>query len=286
MTTRIRTWILISGLSALFVGIGALIGGSQGILLFAAIAVVFNFFFFWFSDRLALKTSRARPLAEGEAPELEAMAAELAARAGIPAPRLYLIPSDQPNAFATGRSPKRSAVALTEGLVRMMPREQVRAVMAHEFSHIRNRDVLVTTVAAMIGAAISAIANFLQFSIIFGDDDENPLGLLGTLAAIIVAPMAAMLIQFAVSRQREFLADATAAELMGEGRPLAEALEVLKRGAQAVPMRVNPATEPLYIVNPLSGRGMTALFSTHPPLELRIAKLREWDAKHGIHYGY
>jgi heat shock protein HtpX len=286
MTTRIRTWILISGLSALFVGIGALIGGSQGILLFAAIAVVFNFLFFWFSDRLALKTSRARPLAEGEAPELEAMAAELAARAGIPAPRLYLIPSDQPNAFATGRSPKRSAVALTEGLVRMMPREQVRAVMAHEFSHIRNRDVLVTTVAAMIGAAISAIANFLQFSIIFGDDDENPLGLLGTLAAIIVAPMAAMLIQFAVSRQREFLADATAAELMGEGRPLAEALEVLKRGAQAVPMRVNPATEPLYIVNPLSGRGMTALFSTHPPLELRIAKLREWDAKHGIHYGY
>jgi heat shock protein HtpX len=286
MTTRIRTWILLSGLSALFVGIGALIGGSQGILLFAAVAVVFNFLFFWFSDRLALKASRARPLAEGEAPELEAMAVELAARAGIPAPRLYLIPSDQPNAFATGRSPKRSAVALTEGLVRMMPREQVRAVMAHEFAHIRNRDVLVTTVAAMIGAAIAAIANFLQFSLIFGDDDENPLGLLGTLAAIIVAPMAAMLIQFAVSRQREFLADATAAELLGEGRPLADALENLKRGVQAVPMRMNPATEPLYIVNPLSGRGMTALFSTHPPLELRIAKLREWDAKHGIHYGY
>jgi heat shock protein HtpX len=286
MTTRIRTWLLISGLSALFVGLGALIGGSRGILLFAAIAVVFNFLLFWFSDRLALKASRARPLAQDEAPELHAISADLAERAGIPAPRLYLIPSDQPNAFATGRSPKRSAVAVTEGLVRLMPREQVQAVLAHEFAHIRNRDVLVTTVAAMIGAAIAAIANLLQFSLIFGDDDESPLGLFGALAAIVVAPMAAMLIQLAVSRQREFLADATAAELLGEGRPLAEALETLRRGVQAAPMRVNPATEPLYIANPLSGRGMTSLFSTHPPLEVRIAKLRAWDAKHGIHYGY
>ena len=287
MTTRLRTWILISGLSALFVGLDALIGGSGGIFLFAAIAVALNALLFWFSDRLALKASRARPLEPGEAPELEAMTAELAGRAGIPVPRLYVIPSGQPNAFATGRSPKRSAVAVTEGLVRLLPREQVRAVVAHELAHVRNRDVLVTTVAAMIGAAVAAIANFLQFSLIFGggDDDENPLGLLGALAAIVVAPLAAMLLQLAVSRQREFLADATAAELLGEGRPLADALGTLERGVEAIPMRVNPATEALFIANPLSGRGMTALFSTHPPISARIAKLREWDARHGIHYG-
>jgi heat shock protein HtpX len=288
MTTRIRTWILLAGLSALFVSLGALIGGSSGILLFAGIAVVFNFAMFWFSDRLALKASRARPLEEGEAPELHAMARELAERARVPVPRLYSIPSEQPNAFATGRSPKHAAVAVTEGLVRAMPREEVRAVMAHEFAHIKNRDILVTTSAAMIGAAIAAIANFLQFSFLFGggDDDESPLGFVGALAAILIAPLAAMLLQLAVSRQREYLADATAAEMLGEGRPLASALESLKRGVQAVPMQVNPATEALYIANPLSGRGATALFSTHPPLDERIRKLRDWDAKRGIHYGY
>jgi heat shock protein HtpX len=288
MTTRIRTWILLAGLSALFVSLGALIGGSSGILLFAGIAVVFNFAMFWFSDRLALKASRARPLEEGEAPELHAMARELAERARVPVPRLYSIPSEQPNAFATGRSPKHAAVAVTEGLVRAMPREEVRAVMAHEFAHIKNRDILVTTIAAMIGAAIAAIANFLQFSFLFGggDDDESPLGFVGALAAILIAPLAAMLLQLAVSRQREYLADATAAEMLGEGRPLASALESLKRGVQAVPMQVNPATEALYIANPLSGRGATALFSTHPPLDERIRKLRDWDAKRGIHYGY
>jgi heat shock protein HtpX len=288
MTTRIRTWILLAGLSALFIGLGALVGGTAGLLLFAGLAVAFNFAMFWFSDRLALKASRARPLAPDEAPELHAMAQELAERAGVPVPRLYSIPSEQPNAFATGRSPKRAAIAVTEGLVALMPREEVRAVMAHEFAHIKNRDILVTTIAAMIGAAIAAIANFLQFSFLFGggDDDESPLGLVGTIAAILIAPIAAMLIQLAVSRQREYLADATAARMLGEGRPLASALESLKRGVQAMPMQVNPATEALYIANPLSGRGATALFSTHPPLDERIRRLREWDASHGIHYAY
>ena len=166
------------------------------------------------------------------------------------------MPSEQPNAFATGRNPKHSAVAVTEGLLALMPREQVRGVIAHELAHIRNRDVLVTTIAAMIGAAISAIANFLQFQWLFGggDDDESPLGLVGTIAAIIVAPIAAMLIQLAVSRQREYLADQTAAELLGEGRPLADALGTLGRGAEALPMAVNPATASLYIANPLGGR--------------------------------
>ena len=284
MTTRIRTWLLISGLSALLVGFGALIGGTSGIILFAVLAAGFNLVMYWFSAKLALKSSRARPLAEDEAPELHAMVRDLAQRASIPVPSLHLIPSEQPNAFATGRNPANSAVAVTEGLLRHMPPEQVRGVLAHEFAHIKNRDVLVQTIAAMIGAAIAAIANFLQFSFLFGggDDDESPLGFIGVIAAIIVAPLAAMLLQLAVSRQREYLADATAAGFLGEGRPLGEALATLQRGVQAVPMAVNPATEALYIANPLSGRGMSGLFSTHPPIPVRIEKLRERDLRAGI----
>ena len=283
MTTRIRTWLLISGLSALLVGFGALIGGTGGIILFAVLAAGFNLVMYWFSAKLALKSSRARPLGEDEAPELHAMVRDLAQRASIPVPSLHLIPSEQPNAFATGRNPKTSAVAVTEGLLRHMPPEQVRGVLAHEFAHIKNRDVLVQTIAAMIGAAIAAIANFLQFSFLFGgEDDESPLGFIGVIAAIIVAPLAAMLLQLAVSRQREYLADATAAGFLGEGRPLGEALATLQRGVQAVPMAVNPATEALYIANPLSGRGMSGLFSTHPPIPVRIEKLRERDLRAGI----
>jgi heat shock protein HtpX len=285
MTTRIRTWILIAGLTALFISLGAFVGGTGGLILFLAIALIFNFAMFWFSDRIALKMSRAQPVEQHQAPQLYQDVHELTERAGLPMPRLFLIPSEQPNAFATGRSPAKSAVAVTQGLLQHMPREQVRGVLAHELAHIKNRDVLVTTVAAMIGAAISAIANFLQFSFLFGgDDDDNPLGFIGTIAAILIAPIAAMLLQLAVSRQREFLADATAAKFLGEGRPLAEALATLERGVQAIPMRVNPATEALYIANPLSGHGMSKLFSTHPPIPQRIAKLRELDARNGIHY--
>jgi heat shock protein HtpX len=284
--TQARTWVIISGLSALFVGLGYLFGGSSGLLLFALIAVVFNFIMFWFSDKLALKASKARPVDRSEAPELYRDIEEIAGRAGVPMPRVYLIPSEQPNAFATGRSPKKAAVAVTEGLLRYLPREQVRGVLAHEMAHIANRDILVTTIAAMIGAAIAAIANILQFSIFFGGDDEdsNPLGIIGVLVAIIVAPLAATILQLAVSRQREYLADATAAQFLGEGRPLAEALGTLQRGVEAVPMNVNPATEALYIANPLSKRGFSALFSTHPPMEERIRRLRELDAAAGIHY--
>ncbi len=286
MTTRLRTWVLISGLTALFVGLGFVVGGTGGLVLAAALAIAFNFVMFWFSDRIALRTSRARPLEREQAPAVYEDVEQLAGRAGIPVPRLYLIPSEQPNAFATGRSPKTSAVAVTEGLLRHLPREEVRGVLAHELAHVKNRDVLVTTVAAMIGAAISAIANFLQFSWLFGggDEEESPLGFVGMIAAIMVAPLAAMIIQLAVSRQREYLADATAAELLGEGRPLAGALETLQRGVQAVPMAVNPATASLYIANPLSGGGMAGLFSTHPPIPVRIERLREHDRRRGVHW--
>ena len=283
MTTRTRTWILLAGLSALFVAVGGLVGGTGGIVAFLAIAVLFNLAMFWFSDRIALRMSRARALDESEAPAVYEDVRDIATRARIPVPRLYLIPSQQPNAFATGRSPKHSAVAVTEGLVTLMPREQVRAVLAHELAHIRNRDVLVTTIAAMIGAAISAVANFLQFQWLFGgDDDESPLGLVGTIVAIMVAPIAAVLLQLAVSRQREYLADDTAAELLGAGRPLADALATLQRGVEALPMQVNPATASLYIASPLAGQGMAALFSTHPAIETRIARLQAYDAARGV----
>jgi heat shock protein HtpX len=287
--TRTRTWLLIAGLSALLVGIGALIGGTSGIILFAGIAVVFNFAMYWFSASLALKSSRAKPLPESEAPDLHQMVGELAGRAGVPMPKLYLIPSEQPNAFATGRNPKNAAVAVTAGLLQYLPPEQIRGVLAHELAHIANRDVLVQTIAAMIGAAIAAIANILQFSMLFGgsDEDNGPGGMIGALAAIIFAPLAAMVLQLAVSRQREYLADATAAKYIGEGEPLARALETLKRGTESIPMQVNPATEAMYIANPLSafkGQGMSALFSTHPPMDERIRRLRALDAASGVHY--
>ncbi len=279
MTTRTRTWILLAGLSALFVAFGGLVGGAGGIVVFLAIALAFNFAMFWFSARIALRMSRARPLEPGEAPDLVADVEDISARARIPVPRLYLIPSQQPNAFATGRSPQHSAVAVTEGLIALMPRDQVRGVLAHELAHIRNRDVLVTTIAAMIGAAISAIANFLQFQWLFGgDDDESPLGMVGSIVAILVAPVAAMMLQLAISRQREFLADATAAELLGEGRPLADALATLERGVQVLPMQVEPGHGVALHREPALGERRDVAVLDAPADPVRIARLQAFDA--------
>ncbi|HZO95983.1 MAG TPA: zinc metalloprotease HtpX [Gaiellaceae bacterium] len=282
-TTRIRTWLLIAGLTALLVAIGAAIGGGA-LYLFAALAVVMNLVGYWFSDRIALGASRARPVEPGSLPWLEAAVQELAARAGVPAPRLYLVPSEQPNAFATGRGPRHAAVAVTEGLLRQLPQDQVRGVLAHEFAHIRNRDILVSSIAAMVAGAISAIANVLQLSFLFGGDEEDsgPLGLVGAIATILFAPLAAMLLQLAVSRQREYLADATGARLLGRAAPLADALESLERGAQALPMAVNPATASLYAVNPLPRAGVATLFMTHPPIEERIRRLRALDGEGAV----
>lgn len=281
--TRLRAWLLIAGLSGLLIAIGAAIGGGA-LWLFVLLTAGMNIAMYWWSDKLALKMSRAQPVTEAEAPQLYEDVRDLAMRAELPMPRLYLIPNDQPNAFATGRNPSHSAVAVTRGLLQQLPREQVRGVLAHELAHIRNRDILVTTIAAVVAGAVSAIANVLQWSLIFGgsDDEDNPLGIVGTLATIILAPIAAMLLQLAVSRQREYLADATGARILGRGAPLADALETLERRAYEMPMQVNPATSSLYIVEPmmgLSGRGMVSLFSTHPPISERVRRLRALDAQ-------
>ena len=276
-TTHLRTWLLIAGLTGLLIAIGLLLGGAW-LYLFAGFAVAMNLVGYWFSDRIALRASRAQPVEPGALPWLEAAVQDLAARAALPTPRLYLIPSEQPNAFATGRNPQHAAVAVTAGLIELLPHDQVKAVLAHEFAHIKNRDILVSSIAAMVAGAISAIANILQFSLLFGgDDDDSPLGLIGVIATVIFAPLAAMLLQLALSRQREYLADRTGAELLGSGAPLADALENLERGAQAVPMAVNPATASLYAVNPLPRVGVATLFMTHPPIEERIRRLRALD---------
>jgi heat shock protein HtpX len=276
--TQIRTWLLIAALTALLIAIGGAIGGGA-LYLFVALAVLMNVVGYWFSDKIALAASRARPVKPGELPELEAAVEDLAERAGVPVPRLYLIPSEQPNAFATGRDPSHAAVAVTHGLLFQLPEDEVKGVLAHEFGHIKNRDILVSSIAAMVAGAISAVASILQFSMLFGgsDEDDSPPGLLGTLVAIIVAPIAAMLLQLAVSRQREYLADATGAQLLGHAEPLADALARLDQGARAMPMQVNPATASLYAVNPLPRQGLATLFMTHPPLAERIRRLRALD---------
>jgi heat shock protein HtpX len=277
-TTKARTWLFIAGLTALLIGIGALIGGTF-LYVFVALAVVTNVAGYWFSDRLALKASRAKPVAPGTNAELEAIVEDLADRARVPVPRLYTIPSEQPNAFATGRNPEHAAVAVTEGMLRDFPPDQVRSVLAHEFGHIKNRDILVSSIAAMVAGAIAAIANLLQFSLLFGGDEEDtgPLGWIGLIGTIIIAPLAATLLQLAVSRQREYLADATGAELLGRASPLADALETLERRAKTSPLDVNPATASLYIVNPLRRQGLATLFSTHPPITERVRRLRALD---------
>lgn len=277
-----KTFILVAALTGLLVAIGYLVGGASGLILFAGIAVVFNFAMYWFSAKMALKMSRAVKVSEAEEPELHRMIETLALRAGVPKPGVYVTPADQPNAFATGRNPEHSAIAVTRGIQSALSPRELEGVIAHEMAHIKNRDILIASIAAMVAGAISAIANFLQFSLLFGGDDDNPLGVIGTIATALLAPIATAVIQMAISRQREYVADATGAELLGDPMPLAEALERLQRGAEAIPMQVNQASAPLYIVSPLAanarggrgGGGLGRLLSTHPPMEERISRLR------------
>jgi heat shock protein HtpX len=267
-----RTTLLMATLTGLLVVIGALIGGANTALLFLFIAAALNLGAWFFSDKLALKMSGAQPVTEEQAPGLYQMVRELCTRADLPMPSLHVIPQEQPNAFATGRSPKNSAVAVTAGIMKRLSEDELRGVVAHELAHIRNRDVLIQSIAATIGGAITYLAYMLMW---FGGDDESPLGLIGSLALVILAPIAASLIQLAVSRQREYSADATGAQISGNPESLASALLRLEESAKEIPMQVNQAAEPLYIVKPFSGGGIASLFSTHPPIEERVRRLRQ-----------
>src|SRR5215211_4280838 len=268
----LRTTILMASLGGLLVVIGYAIGGIGAASGFLVIALLINLIAFWFSDKIALASARAKPISESEAPGLYQMVRELTTRADLPMPRLYMIPSEQPNAFATGRSPNHSAVAVTQGITKLLSEDELRGVIAHELAHIRNRDILTQSVASAIGAMITYLAYFFLW---FGSDDESPLSLVASLAMVLLAPIAASLIQLAVSRQREYAADATGAEFCGNPESLASALLRLEEGAKAMPMQVNQATEPLYIVKPFSGGGIAGLFSTHPPIEERVRRLRQ-----------
>jgi heat shock protein HtpX len=268
----LRTTILMASLSGLLVVIGFLIGGASTALFFLLMAFAINFFAYFFSDKMALKMSGAKPVSQSEAPKLYAAVEELTTRAGLPMPRLYVIPQDQPNAFATGRNPKHSAVACTRGILNLLSEDELRGVLAHELTHIRNRDILIQSVASAIGAAITYVAYMLLW---FGGDDDSPLGAVAGLALFLLAPIAASIIQLAISRQREYAADAGGAEICGNPESLASALLRLEQGAAATPMQVNQAAEPLYIVKPFSAKGMAGLFSTHPPIEERVKRLRQ-----------
>jgi heat shock protein HtpX len=274
---RVKSWLLIAALAALFVAVGALVGGRQGATIALGLALVFNFATYWWSDKVALAATRSRPVSEQEAPELYEIVRELAAEAKAPMPRIHVSAMAQPNAFATGRSPDHAAVAVTEGILQVLDRRELRAVLAHELSHVLNRDILVSTIAAAIGSAFTYLA-YMAFFFGGSDDDDSPLGGLAFLLLWLVGPLAAGLIQMAVSRSREYQADESGAFLSHDPEALASALSKLDEYAKGVPARVNPAQAHLFIVNPLRGgaaRGVASLFSTHPPTEDRIRRLHE-----------
>jgi len=272
-----KTVILMVGLTVLLVLIGGAFGGRQGMIMAFMFASVMNIFSYWFSDKIVLRMYRAQEVSEADAPMLYSVTRDLAMKMNMPMPKVYIIPSDASNAFATGRSPNHAAVAATEGILRLLTREELAGVMAHEMGHVRNRDILIGTIAATIAGAISMLANMAQWAMIFGggrrDDDEGAGGMIGGILMIILAPIAAALIQMAISRSREYEADATGAQICGNPLALASALKKLQAGSQRIPMDANPATAHMFIVNPLRGRGFVNLFSTHPPLEDRIARL-------------
>ncbi|WP_373048855.1 zinc metalloprotease HtpX [Vulgatibacter sp.] len=275
----LKTGVLLAAMTALILVVGNLIGGATGVLIAGVFALLSNFVAFWFSDTLALKVHGARPLERSEAAWIHESVERLTQRAGMPMPRLYLVPSHTPNAFATGRSPEKAAVAVTTGLLQILDRREVEGVLAHELAHVQNRDTLIATIAATIAGAISGIAHMMQWAMIFGggrsdDEEEGAGGLVGMLALIILAPISATVLQLAISRSREYGADATGAAICGDPHALADALEKLERGVQYVPDNGHPAHASLYIVNPLAGRSILQWFATHPPIAERVKRLR------------
>ena len=278
MGNQIRTAILLALLTAVIMWIGNWLGGRQGMVIALILAAGMNFFSYWYSDKIVLRMYRAREVTSAQAPELYGMVSELAQRAGLPMPKVFIIPKDAPNAFATGRNPEHAVVAVTQGLLSRMNRQEVMGVLAHELAHVNNRDILIGSIAATMAGAIMLLAQFARFAAIFGggqrSDDEGGAGGLGLLLMSIIAPLAAVVIQMAISRSREYLADETGARFAGGSEGLASALEKLGAYSGRLPMDANPATAHMFIVNPLSGRSLANLFSTHPPLEERIARLR------------
>lgn len=274
----LKTTLWLAGLTGLFIGIGKLLGGMQGMVIAFVLAVLMNVGSYWFSDKIVLGMYRAREVSPAEAPRLFRIVQGLAEQAGLPLPRLYILPQPILNAFATGRDPQHAAVAVTAGLLNTLEEEELKGVLAHELAHIKNRDTLLSTLAATLAGAITMVADMARWATLFGglgasDDEERGSGLLGALVLMIVAPIAALLIQFAISRSREFLADSTGAQIAGTPFGLANALRKLEYAAQARPTEVPASTAHLFIVNPLRSGGLLSLFSTHPPTAARIARL-------------
>ncbi|MCF8050758.1 MAG: zinc metalloprotease HtpX [Desulfobacterales bacterium] len=278
MGNQLRTALLLGALTVLIVVIGQVLGGRQGMVIALIFAAGMNFFSYWYSDRLVLKMVRAQPVDERDDPFLYETVRELATRAGLPMPKVYRIPQEAPNAFATGRNPEHAVVAATDGLLKMMSKDELRGVLAHEMAHIKDRDILIGSIAATMAGAIMLLASMARWSAIFGgmrnDDEGGGGGIIGLIAMSVIAPLAAMVIQMAISRSREYLADRVGAGISEDPEGLASALEKLGAYSRRIPMTANPSTAHMFIVNPLSGGGITHLFSTHPPIEERVARLR------------
>ena len=276
MENRVKTVLLLTGLTIFLIFMGKFLGGRQGMYLAFILALGMNFFSYWFSDKIVLRMYRAQEVSPEEAPQIHQMVEELAHEAGIPKPRVYIIPDDSPNAFATGRNPQHAAVAATQGIIRLLSPVELKGVLGHELGHVLNRDILISTIAATLAGAIMILASMARWGAILGmgRDDEEGGGILEVLVMSIIAPIAAMLIQMAISRSREYLADETGARLVHNPESLARALEKLSLGTQRIPMDASPATAHMFIVNPLTGRSLMNLFSTHPPIEERVERLR------------
>jgi heat shock protein HtpX len=279
MANQLRTTVLLAALTVLIVLFGRMFGGNQGMVIAFVFALIMNFGSYWFSDKIVLAMYRAKELTQSEAPKIHQLVAELAQRGGIPKPRIYLIPSETPNAFATGRNPEHAVVAVTQGIVRLLNDDELKGVLAHELGHVKNRDILIGSIAATLAGVVMMLATMARWGAIFGlgggNDDEGGGNILVLIIMSIVAPLAALLIQMAISRSREYLADETGARLAQDPRSLASALEKLATASKRIPMQeAKPATAHMFIVNPLSGGGFASWFSTHPPVEERVSRLR------------
>lgn len=274
-----KTMILLTALTFLFIFIGGSIAGERGMVIAFILAIGMNFVSYWYSDKIVLAMYQAQPVSETEAPQLYQIVRRLCERAKLPMPKIYIIPSTTPNAFATGRNPQHAAVAVTEGILRLLNSDELEGVIGHELAHVRNRDILISSIAATIAGAIMLLSRMAYFAAIFGGyggrDRDRDGGGLGLIITMIVAPIAALLIQMAISRSREYLADASGSRICGKPLALASALARLHQAAEAAPLSASPATAHMFIVNPLKGEGVLTLFSTHPPVEERITRLRE-----------